>query len=83
MTSTRTAQSTRHHSTLRKDDTMFHIELRLAEIEERHERFRAIREHERIGFRSARSLRQRFGESLVRLGQRVGGESVHAPAWQG
>jgi hypothetical protein len=62
---------------------MFHIELRLAEIEERHQRFRVIRDHERSGIRSARSFRHRFGESLVRLGRRVGGEAMTAPAWQG
>lgn len=78
-----TTRSTRHHSTFRKDDTMFHIELRLAEVEERHQRFRLARDADRTGLESARSFRHQLGQSLVRLGRRIGGDSMTAPAWQG
>ena len=83
MTSITTANSNRHHSTFRKDDDMFHIELRLAEVQERHERFRIHRAAERAAFGQVRSLRHQLGQSLVRLGRRVGGEAMTAPAWQG
>ncbi len=83
MTTGTKTRSTRHHSTFRKDFDMFHIELRLAEVQERHERFRAIRDADRAAISSARSFRHRFGQSLVRLGRRVGGEAMTAPAWQG
>jgi hypothetical protein len=84
MTTGTTAHSNRHHHTFREDTiTMFHPDLRLAEIQERHERDRVLRDHERDGFRSALSFRHRFGQSLVRLGRRIGGEAMTAPAWQG
>ena len=83
MTTATTARSNRHHSTFRKDDTMFHIEQRLAEVQERHERFRVIRDADRAGTSSARSFRHQLGQSLVRLGRRIGGEATTAPAWQG
>ena len=82
MKSTTHAQSTR--TTSRKDRTMHSIELRLADVGERHQRFQADREAERAALGHARSsLRRQVGQSLVRLGQRVGGESPTAPAWQG
>ena len=83
MTSIRSSDSTRHHPTLRKDHAMFHIELRLTEIQERQALLRSIRDAEREGLQSTRTLRYRLGQSLVRLGRRVGGEAVTAPAWQG
>ena len=83
MTSNRTNSSTRHHLTLRKDTHMFHIELRLAEIGERQALMRSIRDAERDGLRSNRSLRHQVGQSLVRLGRRIGGDAMTAPAWQG
>jgi hypothetical protein len=84
MTTGTTARSNRHDSTtFRKDDTMFAIELRLAEVQERHVRFRDGRDAERAASGSSRSLRHRFGQSLVRLGRRIGGEAMTAPAWQG
>jgi hypothetical protein len=79
----RPAHRSRHLPTFRKDTTMNHIELRLAEVQERHARFRALRDADRSDRRAARSLRHRFGQSLVRLGRRIGGEAVTAPAWQG
>ena len=66
----------------RKDTHMFHIELRLADIGERQALLRSIRDAERDGLRSTRTLRHRLGGSLVRLGRRIGGDSVTAPAWQ-
>ena len=83
MTSITTARSTRHHPTFREDTNVFHIELRLAEVQERHRRFRAIRDADRATISSARSFRHQLGQSLVRLGRRVGGEAMTAPAWQG
>jgi len=84
MTSYEHTQSNRHPLTSRKDRTMQHIELRLADTRERHLRFQADRDAERAALGQARSsLRRQVGRSLVRLGRRVGGESVTAPAWQG
>jgi hypothetical protein len=82
MKPTRHAQSTR--TTSRKERTMQHIELRLADTRERQLRFQADRDAERTALGQSRSsLRRHLGRSLVRLGRRVGGESVTAPAWQG
>jgi hypothetical protein len=84
MTSYEHTQSNRHPLTSRKDRTMQHIELRLADTRERQLRFQADRDAERIAPGQSRSsLRRHLGRSLVRLGRRVGGESVTAPAWQG
>ena len=70
--------------TSRKERTMQHIELRLADAGERQQRFQADRDAERAALGQARSsLRRQLGRSLVRLGRRVGGESMTAPAWQG
>jgi len=82
MTSIRTTRSTRHQSTLREEIDMNHIELRLEEIQERHQRFRMIRTAERVTPGSATSLRHQLGRSLVRLGRRIGGDAMTAPAWQ-
>ena len=82
MKSTTHAHSTR--ITSRKERTMQHIELRLADTRERQLRFQADRDAERAALGQAHSsLRRQLGRSLVRLGRRVGGESVTAPAWQG
>ena len=62
---------------------MFHIELRLADVAERQALMRSIRDAERDGLRSNRSLRHQVGQSLVRLGRRIGGDAMTAPAWQG
>ena len=83
MTSNRTRSSTRHHLTLRKDSSMFHIDLRLADVAERQALMRSIRDAERDGLRSNRSLRHQVGQSLVRLGRRIGGDAMTTPAWQG
>jgi hypothetical protein len=83
MKPTRHAQSTR--TTSRKERTMQHIELRLADTRERQLRFQADRHAERAALdgQTRSSLRGQLGRSLVRLGRRVGGESMTAPAWQG
>jgi hypothetical protein len=84
MTSLRTAQNTRHQTTLLDKDThMQHIELRLADIGERQALLRSIREGDRAAERRAWSIRRSIGESFIRLGRRIGGDSVSAPAWQG
>ena len=84
MTSNEHTRSNRHHLASRKDRTMQHIELRLADVGERQQRFQADRDAERAAPALARSsLRRQVGRSLVRLGRRVAGESVTAPAWQG
>ena len=63
---------------------MQYIELRLADARERQLRFQAERDAERAAFGQTRSsLRRQVGRSLVRLGRRVGGDSMTAPAWQG
>ena len=83
MTSNKHTQSNRHHLTFRKDRSMHYIELRLADARERQLRFQADRDAERTASGQDRSsLRRQVGQSLVRLGRRVGGESMTAPAWQ-
>jgi hypothetical protein len=84
MRKTRHSQTARHHHTSRKEQPMQHIELRLADVGERQSRFQADRDAERSAFgRDRGSLRRQVGESLVRLGRRVGGDAMTAPAWQG
>ena len=56
---------------------------RLADIREQHERHRAIGHAKRHGAGRERSLRLRLGESLMRLGRKVGGDALTTPAWQG
>jgi hypothetical protein len=80
---TRSDSTTRHHSTLREDTTMQHIELRLADIGERQALLRSIREGDRAAERRSRSIRRQIGESFIRLGRRVAGDIVTTPAWQG
>jgi hypothetical protein len=74
---------TRHPSTSRKDLQMTHIELRLASILERQSLERSIRDADRAAMTTARSIRTQLGESIVRLGRRVAGESLSSPAWTG
>ena len=63
---------------------MQYIELRLADVGERQARFQADRDAERSALgRDRSSLRRQLGESLVRLGRRVGGDAMTSPAWQG
>ncbi len=73
----------RQHHLFRKDLHMQHIELRLADVRERQARFRILRDADRAALSQARSIRHRLGESLVRLGRRVGGDALTSPAWQG
>ncbi len=75
--------TTRHHPTSRKDIHMQHIELRLGAIHERQALERALRHADRAALASARSIRERVGESIIRLGHRVAGESLRAPVWTG
>ncbi len=62
---------------------MFHIEFRFAEAEERQARFRADAERARFGGFRRRRFRHRMGDSIVRFGRRIGGETATTPAWQG
>jgi len=80
---TRSDTTTRHQPTFRKDTHMQHIELRLADVGERQALYRSHREDDRVDRVSTRSVRRRLGESLIRLGRRVGGETATTPAWQG
>jgi hypothetical protein len=73
----------RHLHLFRKDLHMQHIELRLADVEERQLRFRALRDADRAALVQARSIRHRVGESIIRIGRRVGGDAMTSPAWQG
>ena len=86
MTSRPIPTTSRPHAS-RKDSAMHHIDLRLAEIQERHDLLRSHHAADRaarsIARSSARSIRSRLGESLIRLGRRVAGESANAPAWTG
>mgnify|MGYP006391562387 FL=1 len=80
---TRSDTTTRHHHTFRKDTHMQHIELRLADVGERQALYRSHREGDRLGHVLTRSMRRRLGESIIRLGRRVGGDAATTPAWQG
>jgi len=80
---TRITQTTRHHNTFRKDTHMQHIELRLWEIVQRQSAERSLRDADRAALASARSIRSQLGESIIRLGRRVAGESLTSPVWTG
>ncbi len=80
---TRSTPTNRLHSTFRKDTHVHHIELRLADVQERQAFQRSIRDADRMAHVAERSLRRQLGESLVRLGRRVGGDTTTSPAWQG
>ncbi|MEO5966523.1 MAG: hypothetical protein ABIR11_13750, partial [Candidatus Limnocylindrales bacterium] len=82
MTSLERTRHTRHHHTFRKDLHMHHIELRLADVQQRQERLRSIRDADRAVVVTARPFRHQLGQSLVRLGRRIGGEAMTSPAWQ-
>jgi hypothetical protein len=64
-----------------KDTDMYAIELRRVVVEERQRQLLADLRVRRAG-RDARSIRRRLGESLIRLGRRVGGDPATTPAWQ-
>ena len=73
----------RHQITSRKDQPMFQIDVRLADVQRRQAELRAQRELDRlvaVSREPSRSLRLRLGWSLVRLGRRVAGESLGSPA---
>jgi len=91
------ATNTRRHPTFRKDSPVHHIALQLANFEERKSFHRAIRDADRAAIvsewlihgadraapESERSIRRQLGESLIRLGRRVGGDVMTTPEWQG
>jgi hypothetical protein len=68
--------------TFRKEtNDMYAIELRRVVVEERQRQLRADLHARRAG-RDARSIRQRLGASLIRLGRAVSGDAKTTPAWQ-
>jgi hypothetical protein len=67
--------------TFRKEPHMYAIELRRIVVEERQRQLLSDVRAFRAG-RETRSIRQRLGESLIRLGRRVGGDPATTPAWQ-
>ena len=83
MTANHSDQASRHHLTSRKDHQMFGIELRLAAINERQALERSFRVTDRAALGQARSIRSQVGESIIRLGRRVAGESFGSPALTG
>ena len=83
MTVLHSAQTNREFITSRKDHRMFAIELRLAAINERQALERSFRAADRAALGQARSIRSQVGESIIRLGRRVAGESLGSPALTG
>jgi hypothetical protein len=83
LTALHNGHTNRHHFTSRKDHPMFGIELRLAAINERQSLERSFRAADRAAFGQARSIRSQVGESIIRLGRRVAGESLGSPALTG
>ena len=83
MTANHSDRASRHHLTSRKDHQMFGIELRLAAINERQALERSFRAADRAALGRARSIRSQVGESIIRLGRRVAGESFGSPALTG
>ena len=65
----------------KEPNDMYAIELQRVIVEERQRQLLADLRVARAG-RDARSIRQRLGASLIRLGRAVGGDPVSAPAWQ-
>ena len=83
LTAKHNGQTNRHHLTSRKDHRMFGIELRLAAINERQSLERSFRAADRAAATQSRSIRFQVGESIIRLGRRVAGESLGSPALTG
>ena len=82
MRTLRNDTTARHHHTSQGERHMQHIELRLADAQERQALYRQYRDADRAAIRQTRTLRHHLGESLVRLGRRVGGDVQTTPAWQ-
>jgi hypothetical protein len=83
MTTAPLTHAVRRSLTSRKDTQMQHPNLQLALVREYHARLRAERDADRAAHASGRSIRSRIGESIIRIGRRVAGENVGAPAWTG
>ena len=64
-----------------KDTTMHHRQTRLATVLERESFEQSIRDFQHERRAASRPFRARLGESLIRLGRRVAGDSVSTPAW--
>ena len=78
-----TGHTNHNYHTSRKDHRMFAIELRLAAINERQALERSLRAADRAALGQVRSIRSQVGESIIRLGRRVAGESLGSPALTG
>jgi len=78
MTTNLTDRSRRHPLTpFREDHTsMFHIENRYQEIKERQSRYRVEAQRDRQADVPQRRFRHRLGESIIRIGHKVGGDEV-------
>ena len=83
MTSLVAHHDTHHLDLTRRDTALNHIELRLADIGERHALLRSHRDGDRHASGRSWSIRRSLGESIIRIGRRIGGDTVSTPAWQG
>jgi hypothetical protein len=78
-----------HPLHLRKERDMQHAEQRLQQVQAQQAELRAQREAERqvLAARAERperrTVRRHVGQRLIRLGERVAGDVVTSPAWQG
>jgi len=76
----------RHPLHLRKDTDMQHIEQRVRQVQEHQAQLRQQRHAERIAA-AARierpTVRRQVGRTIIRIGQRVAGETLGSPAWTG
>ncbi len=84
------ASSTSHPIHLRRERDMQYAEQRLQQVQAQQELFRRQREAERFARTAAqagrterRTVRRLVGRRLIRLGERVAGDAIAAPAWQG
>ncbi len=84
------ASSTSHPIHLRRERDMQYGEQRLQQVQAQQTEFRRQREAERIALHAAqtrrterRTVRRLVGRRLIRLGERVAGDAIAAPAWQG
>jgi hypothetical protein len=84
------ASPSSHPIHLRKERDMQHAEQRLQQVQAQQAEFRRQREAERSALTAAqagrterRTVRHQVGRRLIRLGERVAGDAITAPAWQG
>jgi hypothetical protein len=78
----RSTPTTRHPFASRKDTHMQQFKVQLLLVQERQALLRSEAAEHRRGA-PGRPIRAQLGESIIRLGRRVAGESVTTPAWTG